>query len=305
MTNAGGLPFIMSEQDAYSSTVSQPLTPAAGRPIDYSQQVAKINHEVYEDLLNNFNHNVTEAYFQSHPHDQMYTAQSLAVDQATLSNNYMRIIFGGQEDPAKDSVHMAYKHATQLNAEAPTGRVLYELGPLDFVEGETATKDSLLKTFEESRRFFKGQIDTDAERFMKARAGHELTQVTFYGKDVSSAGQAGRYHNLTGQHGHLQYRPNTEGMTSWGNLSSKTWAPDGSGGEVPLMIQNEDRSSDPRLVPLTNELRVAVPDPVRTFNMNDAGSYPGREVDRYVKNYTEDNPVFENLFKDTNQRRWV
>jgi hypothetical protein len=298
-------PFVMTEADAYASTVSQPLTPAAGRPIDMKQDVERINHKVYQGLIDNHNRNVVEGYFQSHPFDQIYTAQALAVDQATLSSNYMRCIFGGQEDPAKDALHMAYTKAQLARAEAPTGRVLYELGQADFVEGAQATKDSLLETFAQTRRFFKGQIDTDAERFMKNRADHGITQVTFYGKNVDEAGGAGRFHRTAGQHGHLQYRPDTTGMPGWWGLSSKTWAPDGSGGEVPLIIAATDASSDPRQVPLTSELRVAVGDPVRTFNMNDAGSYPGRDVDRFVRDYTENNPQFEDIFRDTAQRRYV
>ena len=277
--------FNMIPEDDYASRVSQPLTPDSGRPIDTQNEVKRINHQVYEGLKNNFNNNVTDAYFQSHPFDQMYTSQSLATDEITLNNNYMRAIFGG-------------------NAEAPTGRVLYELNQSAFVEGKQATKDSLLETFADSRRYFAGQIDTDAERFMKARAGHELTEVTYYGKNVSSAGQAGRFHHLAGQHGHLQSRPNTEGLMSWCNLSSRTYAPDGQGGEVPLVIQG-DRGADPRTVPLTNELRVAVPDTPLTFNMNDTGSYPGAETDRYMQTYKDTNPLFTSLFQDSTQRRWV
>ncbi len=296
--------FNMIPEDEYASHVSQPLTPAAGRPVDAQNEVKRINHQVYEGLKNSFNNNVTDAYFQSHPFDQMYTSHSLAVDEATLNNNYMRAIFGGNSDPAKDSVHMAYAHASQQNAEAPTGRVLYELNQSSFVEGKQATKDSLLETFADSRRYFAGQIDTDAERFMKARAGHELTEVTFYGKNVSGAGQAGRFHHLAGQHGHLQSRPNTEGLMSWCNLSSRTYAPDGQGGEVPLVIQGE-RGADPRTVPLTNELRAAVPDTPLTFNMNDTGSYAGAETDRYIQTYKDTNPLFTSLFQDSTQRRWV
>ena len=296
--------FTMTKDDEYSSRVSQPLTPESGTPIEFRDKVTQVNKEVYDGLKNTFDRNVTDAYFQSHPFDYMYTSHSLATDEATLNNNYMRVIFGGVSDPSKDNIHMAYAHATNQNAEAPTGKVLYSLNQNDFVEGKQATKDSLLETFAESRRYFAGQIDTDAERFMKSRAGHELTEVTFYGKNVSNAGQAGRFHYLAGQHGHLQSRPNTEGLKSWQNLSSRTYAPDGEGGEVPLVIQGE-RGVDPRSVPLSDELRAVVSDPPRTFNMNDTGSYSGAETDRYLKTYKEDNPMFMNLFNDSTQRRWA
>ncbi|HIE72295.1 MAG TPA: hypothetical protein EYP98_20180, partial [Planctomycetes bacterium] len=35
-------------------------------------------------------------YAQSHPYDFMFTGSDLKVDEQTLNNNYMRLIFGGQ-----------------------------------------------------------------------------------------------------------------------------------------------------------------------------------------------------------------
>ena len=297
-------PFNMSSEDAYSSSNHEPLTPQAGRPIDTKDSVARINKMVYDGLRNQHEKNETDAYFQSHPFDYMYTSQSLAIDSATLSNNYMRAVFGGNIDEKKDNIHMAYNHATMQNAEAPTGKVLYSFKPEDFIEGEQATKDSLLKTFAESRRHYNGQLVSDAEAFMRARSGHELTQVVYYGKNISEAGQAGRFHHLAGQHGHLMDRPNTEGLLSWSNISSRTFAPDGLGGEVPLMIQ-ASTGPDPRTVPLPSDLPSAVPDAPRTFNFNDTGSYAGRDIDRFQTAHVETGGGFlTGMFAEPGQRRW-
>ena len=296
----------MTDEDAYMSRVNQPLRTSDVKPIDTQEQVAEINKKTVDGLLNYHDRNAADGYFQSHPYDQMYTSHSLAVDEATLNNNYMKLIFGGKPDPKKDNIHLAYNHTIKQRAEAPITQenTLYTLNASDFVEGATATKDSLLKTFAETRRHFKGQIDSDTERFMKTRAGHELTQVTFYNKNVTPGGQAGRFHHTAGQHGHLQYRPDTKGLTSWWNLSSRTYAPDGDGGEVPLNYQNL-HGNDPRTVPITDELRVVAPTPVGEFNLNDLGAYAGKDVDRFVQTHSDNNPSFSALFNDERQRKWV
>lgn len=293
----------MSEREFndYMSTVSGPLTTDSTRPIDTSDARDRINRQVFNDLIKFHDKTSTDAYFQSHPFSNLYTSHTLAVDEATLQDNYMRIIFGGAPDPEKDNINLGYVHALKATETAPTGGFLRELTPGHFVEGKQATKDSLLDTFARTREYHRGQLDSDAERFMKARVGHELTHVTYYGKDVTPAGQASRFHFVTGQHGHLQHRPDTTGMQSWWNLSSKTYAPDGNGGEVPLRIQAEI-GEDPRQVPISDDLKVYHKEPLGEFNNNDIGSYPGRDTDRFVTDYVEDNPNFTSLFQ--NQRKW-
>ena len=269
-------------------------------PIDTDTARDQENKRVYQGLISAHQRNVVEGYLQSHPLDFMYTSKDLAVDQWELSNNYMGLIFGGKPDPNGDNIHLAYNHATKQKAEAATAntKTLDELNPLSFVEGKPATKDSLLETFAESRRYFKGRIDSDTERMMKQRPTHDVIHTTFYGKNI------GRYHHITGQHGHLQYRPDTSNFTPYENLSSRTYAPMGNGKEVPLKYEYV-YNDDPRRVPVTNDPKVAVPEPVGSMNFRDAGLYPGREVDRYKFDYVEENPGFAAQFSVAGQRRWA
>jgi len=290
--------FVLSEADAYTEKVAQPLRTQDHQPSETQQQVNNINTSTTDKLKQAHDKSQTAGYFQSHPYSQMFTSHSLAVDEATLNNRYMKLIFGGAPDPETDAIHMAYTHSAKQKAEAPIYKenTLNELNPSKFTEGEQATKESLMKTFKESRQYYKGVIDSDPERAMKNRAGHELTQTTYYGKDQN------RFHHLTGQHGHLQNRPDTSRLTSWQNLSSRTAAPDGFGGEVPLVIQNYF-GDDPRTVPLTDEPRTTAPAPAPSNDM--LGAYSGNDVDRFVQTYTDNNPNFIGLFSDAKQRKFV
>lgn len=297
----------ISLADAYAYKDRRPLISGAEQPFEVQTRVDKANKETFDKLVDYHNRSAADGYFQSHPFGYMFTAQDLATDQVTLDNNYMRLIFGGETDPEKDMIGGAYKHAYSQRAEAAVtqGSVLEDMNPLNFVEGEQDTKDSLLRTFAEQRRFFKGQIDTDAERAMKTRAGHELVLTTYYGKNLDQNGRSGRFHYTTGQHGHLQHRQAPGDTKSWWNLSSRTYAPDGEGGEVPLVFQNV-MGLDPRTVPIdNNEVRVVAQDPPHTYNFNDMGLYPGKEVDAHINTKTRENPTFEQLFNEPRERRWV
>ena len=86
--------------DLHSSTVHQPLRTDDSSAVQFQEQVNKVNEQVFNGLLNDFNKSQTKGYFQSHPYDQIFTAQDLANDEWTLSNNYMRLIFGGKPDLA-------------------------------------------------------------------------------------------------------------------------------------------------------------------------------------------------------------
>jgi hypothetical protein len=298
--------FEISPQDLYASTVHQPLRTDDSSPVELQEQTNKLNEDVFEFLLNDFHKNQTEGYFQAHPYDQIYTAKDLATDEWTLANNYMRIIFGGRPDPKTDNIHMAYNHSIKQRATAPTlkEQTLYEMNPLQYVEAKPASKESLLETFQKSREYWKGMIDTDTERALKQRPTHDLVHTTYYGKDVTPGGQAGRFNFVTGQHGYLQFRPDNRNFFPFENLSSKTYAPMGNGKEVPLDYQNV-YGDDPRRVPIDHQPKVQAPSPAATFNFNDTGSYPGREVDRYLQNYVEKNPPFASMFRTSAQRRWA
>lgn len=295
----------ISPADLYNSTVAQPLRTDDSSPVEFQEQYNKINEEVFEGLVSDFQRNQTEGYFQSHPYDQIFTGKDLAIDEWTLANNYMRIIFGGRPDPKTDAIHMAYNHSIKQRATAPTlkEQTLYEMNPLSFVEANPTTKETLLQTFQDQRQYWKGMIDTDTERALKQRPTNEIVHTTFYGKNVTPGGQAGRFHYLAGQHGDLQFRPDNSKFFPHENLSSKTYAPMGDGKEVPLDYNNV-YGDDPRQVPIDHQPKI-IPTPAATFNFNDTGSYPGREVDRYVTNYVEKNPPFASLFRTSAQRRWV
>ncbi len=295
----------ISPQDMYNSTVHQPLRTDDSKPVDFQDRVDNVNAKTFDYLLNDFKRNATEGYFQSHPYDQIFTSKDLATDEWTLSNNYMRLIFGGKPDPKTDNIHMAYNHTIKQRAEAPTLKenTLYEMNPLSFVQARNSNKEDLLKTFQDGRQYWKGQIDSDTERALKQRPTHELIHTTYYGKDVTSGGQAGRFNYVTGQHGYLQFRPNTDNFFPYENLSSKTYAPMGNGKEVPLKYENV-YGDDPRRIPIDHQPKIdAIP--AQTFNFNDSGSYPGREVDRYLQNYVQKDPPFASLFRTSSQRRWV
>lgn len=298
--------FTMTPQDLYNSTVSQPLRTDDSSPVDSQDETSRINEQVFEYLIKDFDRNQTEGYFQSHPYDQIFTAKDLATDEWTLSNNYMRLIFGGRPDPKTDDIHMAYNHVIKQRAEAPTLKenTLYEMNPLEYVESKQATKESLLETFSKERQYWKGMIDSDTERALKQRPTHELISTTYYGKDITPGGMAGRFHFLAGQHGHLQYRPDTTNFFPYENLSSRTYAPMGNGKEVPLYYDIA-YGDDPRRVPIDHQPKIEAPEPAAVWNFNDTGSYPGSEVSRYLQNYVEKDPPFASLFRTSATRRWV
>lgn len=275
-------------------------------PVSSAEEVERVNRQVHDKLKEYHHRSAADAYFQSHPVSQMFTSQSLNTDDATLARDYMSIIFGGWDEKhrAEDNIQLAYNHSIKQYAENQITRdsILHQLKPSDFVEGQPATKDSLLETFAQQRQYHRGVIDSDAERFLKTRATHDLTFTTFYGKQVTDAGDSGRHHHLWHQPGHLQFRPDAKGMRLWWNISSRTYAPDGEGGENPLdprVVYGEDQ----RVIPITDQPRQDAPAPVGTFNFNDVGSYAGKDVDRFPR--VEDNPTFEGLFSDARQRKMV
>lgn len=255
-------------------------------------------------LETEFKRSAEQGYFQSHQLDQMFTGADLRTDDLTLMNNYMKIIFGGKPDDSRDNIQLAYNHALRQMAEAPTQKdsLLGHQSPLAFVPGEQCTKDSLLKTFAEQRRFYKGAIDTDTERFLKTRPTHRLIHTTFYGKNLGFNGMSGRFNYVRGQN-HLLYRPtNLQNFKPIENLSSRTFAPDGMGGEVPLDYESTN-GLDPRAVDITNEPRTSVEEPPATYGENDLGQYAGRDTDRYLFNYADnENPGFAGLFYEFKPR---
>lgn len=263
------------------------------------------NKEVYSGLVKDHKRNDFNGYAQSHPFSQMFTGRDMAVDELTLMNNYMKIIFGGKPDPDRDNIDLAYNHSIKQLAEAPTQKenTLEIMNPLQFVESEQASKDSLMQTFAEERMYWKGQIDSDAERALKQRPTHDLVHMTTYGKNITPGGQAGRFNFVTGQHGYLQFRPNTSDMFPQENLSSKTYAPTPAGTEVPLNFANV-YDPDPRVVPVdvaNQKIHVGAYDAAENFF--DTGSFVGREIDRYHQDYEDKNPTFASMFRRSTQRR--
>ena len=252
------------------------------------------------ELRTEFERNATMGYFQSHMLDQMFTGEDLRVDDMTLQNNYMKLIFGGEPDPGRDNIQLAYNHAIRQMAEAPTQKdsVLGHQNPLDFVPSGEVTKDSLLETFAKQRQFFKGVIDTDTERFLKTRPTHRMT---YYGKNLGFNGESGRYNKHRGQASLLNRPRNLQGFKPYENLSSRTYAPDGMGGEVPLDYESTN-GLDPRAINITMEPRISVPEPPGTHDFKDIGMYAGRDTDRYMFDFAEHNPSFTQLFAQAKPR---
>lgn len=298
--------FNLSPSDAYVTSVQGPLTTQDSRPIDYAERVEQINEEVFKDLRTFHDKSAVTGYFQSHPFSQIFTNYGLAVDEATLNNNYMRLIFGGKPDPVRDNIHAAYDYVLKQRADDPIVNTptLNTINPSDFVEGEQSTKDSILETFKKGREYWRGVIDTDTMRALKQRPTHDLIHTTFYNSRVGQNGDSLRYNKIVGQYGHLQYRPDTRNFTPYENLSSKTYAPDGKGGEIPLN-QEVEFGTDPRSVPVTSTSRFASSEPKGVYNMNDVGNYAGREIDRYVQDFVDKNASMESLFRTAGQRRWI
>jgi hypothetical protein len=251
-------------------------------------------------LLEDFyNKSAESGYKQSHPYDLMFTGQGLAVDQVVLDNNYMKVIFGGQEGPL-DNIQMAYDYTLRQIAESPIERdsLLSTMNPLAFVPVGEASKDSLLETFAKGRQFYAGAIDSDAERALKTRPDWRLISSTTYGKKLTASGESVRNNHVRGQND-LIYRPtDLENFRPYENLSSKTYAPDGNGGEVPLSA-TAVYDMDPRDIPVPGV--DAAPEVVDEPDRTDFGLYYGQNADAFAP--LPPAPAgFELLFDDDRRR---
>jgi hypothetical protein len=260
-----------------------------------------------ERKLEDFHRSADAGYAQSHPYDMMFTGPALAIDSLALDNNAMKIIFGGGPGPL-DNIEMAYDHSLRQMAEAPIERdsLLGQQNPLAFVPVGEASKDSLLETFAQQRDFYKGALDTDAERALKTRPTHRLIETTFYGKRLAADGSSLRYNHVRGQND-LLWRPrNLQDFRPFENLSSKTFAPDGEGGEVPLSA-TAVYDTDPRDVPVPGVDGPGVGAPpavVGETDFTDFGMYAGQNADAFAPVPDTANRGFgiQALFAETQRR---
>lgn len=264
------------------------------------------NNEVQniKQLEDFFERSTRSGYFQSHPYDQMHMGQDMKLDELAYHNTYMKRIFGGKPDPKKDNIDLAYNHSIRQMAESPVDKdtILGNMNPLAFVPGEECDKDDILKTFAEQRQFYKGKVDSDTERFLKARPTHKMISTTYYGKDISISGTSNRYNHVRGQNDLINRPTDLQDFKPDGNLSSKTFAPDGKGGEVPLSYENV-YGPDPRVIKITDEPRYSVRDVPQQFNFSDMGMYNGNDIDRYVFEFADiANPGFQELFRQFKER---
>lgn len=267
--------------------------------IQFNKQVkaSQVDQNEFINFMGKQDRSVKAAYEQSHPYSVMYTSKDLAEDAVRHNGNYMRLIFGGVPTE-NDYLEGVYNHTIRQLAEAPTTQentlglqTNYDLVP----HGGEVTKDSLLDTFAQGRRFYKNRIDTDTERFMKARGNiHELQQTTYYGK------RNGNFHHTLGQHAPLAYGPDLNGFRANENLSSRTYAPTYGGGRVPLVIQNTN-GIDPRVVPVTKEPRYT-PVEAGIQDGNDVGLYYGRDIDNYIVKHNDDLSGLNGLFNNIKTR---
>jgi hypothetical protein len=248
-------------------------------------------------ILQDFHRSAESAYQQSHPYEQMFTGASLAADQVMLNNNYMKAIFGG-EPAADDNIQMAYDHTVRQMAEAPIekGSIISQQNPLAFVPVGEASKDSMLQAFADERQFYAGAVDSDADRALKSRATHRLVSTTFYGKKLSADGTSLRNNHVRGQND-LIFRPEKlENFRPYENLSSKTYAPDGQGGEVPLSA-TAVYDVDPREVPVPGA--GAAPAVVNQTDFTDFGIYAGAATNAFAP---LPDAGIAMLFEDNNRR---
>ena len=255
-----------------------------------------------EALENYFERSTRSGYFQAHPYGQMHLGMDMKMDELTNSNNYMKLIFGGKPNPERDNIDLAYNNAIRQMAESPVEKdsIIGHQNPAAFVPREECSKDAILETFEKQRQFYKGAIDSDAERFLKARPTHKLISHTCYGKKLSKSGTSLRYNHVRGQADLINRPTELENFKPDGNLSSKTFAPDGKGGEVPLNYENV-YGLDPRAVKVKGTPKYDVKPPLsqQQWNFNDMGSYSGADIDRYMFDWANDaNPSFIKQFKE-------
>lgn len=279
-----------------------PLPPAEWPAYMRDDPGVRRNEEAAVRALEDFHdRSVNLGYFQSHPYDQMHLGEDMKLDALAHANTYMKLVFGGKPAP-QDNIDLAYNHALRQMAESKVdaGSLLEDMDPRRFVPAGTCDKDSILRTFEEQRRFYKGAIDTDTERALKSRPTHNLVATTTYGRKLTESGASARYNHVRGQNDLLN-RPSNADFFPTENLSSKTFAPDGAGGDVPLNYQNEF-GEDARAVPVTDERRVDAPDPASEWAAADLGPYAGNEVGRY-EYALEADPGFIGLFQQFKQRQ--
>ena len=270
-----------------------PPIPPAVWP-EYMRKVSKRDEDAaIKDLIDYYNRSVQLGYFQSHPYDQMHMGADMKLDEAALSNNYMKIVFGGKPDPERDNIDLAYNHALRQMAESPVEKnsLLNHQNPLAFVPAGNCDKDAILETFKQQRQFFKGAIDSDAERALKTRPTHNLISTTFYDSKLAwaSGGTSLRYNHVRGQNDLLNRPTDLQNFRPWGDLSSKTFAPDGEGGEVPLDYMNV-YGPDARAIKVTDEPRVDVKGYASQWDEQDLGNYFGNDTDRYLFNFADQDP---------------
>tara|TARA_R110002153_G_scaffold88286_3_gene217566 strand:+ start:1787 stop:2704 length:918 start_codon:yes stop_codon:yes gene_type:complete len=272
---------------------------------DFVMSTQDLKTDEVEDIkkIKKYHRSEKIGYDQAQPYAPILSMSGdMKIDELAHQNKYMKIAFGGIPGPL-DNIDLAYNNALRQMSEAKTYKdsLIGNQNPLDVVENQQATKESLLETFAETRRFYKGAVDTDAERAMKTRPTHRMIATTFYGKDITKGGlEAGRFHTVRGQFGDLQYRPtHLQDFKPIQNLSSKTYAPNGLGGEVPLNYSNTN-GVDPRTITLTDEPRVPP-----SFNPNavDLTNYSGSAVDAQLFDFASENPTLTQLFHQFKPRQ--
>lgn len=243
--------------------------------------------------LTDFHRSVELGYKQSHPLDRMFTGADLKADELTLNNNYMKLIFGDKPS-ARDNIQLAYNHTVRQMADTPieSNSLLGVTNPDAFVPVGEASKDSMLEAFARARQFYPGEVVSDAERFLKTRATHNLVHTTYYNKRLTSDGQSIRNNHVRGQND-LLYRPDTRDFHPVENLSSRTFAPDGNGEEAPLDAEAV-YGTDPRSVKVDTDGKA--PDDA----VNDAGIYFDS---MYTHDLNDFNSAFVSLFSDDANKR--
>lgn len=219
-----------------------------------------------------FNSQSTAEYKNVHAYDQMITSADLATDEATLQNNYMKLIFGGLPDPLVNERDVQRAYQT-LDTHIEQSHLLHDdllnhMDPERFVpRGEEPSKEDILNTFAEMRKTHSQGYENEIDRGYNERLTPAQANVMYYGKNLN------RYHRVLGQ---MEFLPDlvTANMRSADHaLSSRTHAPFENNTQVPHNIQltyDTNQRDIPGLGALGRPQIIQEP---RPYNILDDGLY--------------------------------
>ena len=278
---------MLKKENMESKNVLPPL-PSSNWP-----SYLKKNLPTYNQMSNEFSQKRPP---DSYEINNLYASSDLQKDKLIQNNNYMNVIFGKEQNVSNDALSLAYKHTIKQYADSPVDKntILGNFSVDSFVPKKEATKDSLLKTFSDQRKYYEGQIDSDTEIFLKTRPTHNLISTTFYNKKATEGGQSVRYNHVRGQNELLPNVPDT--FIPHENLSSRTFAPTGQGERtrsIPLNYSIYD--VDPRQVPIHESTASFKDEPLDLPSTYQMFSFNNKSAVENDDGYENLKPLFESI----------